>query len=177
MWGQWKGVRMLNCFVLRLSCLCRDHVYGARLRGELPGFKVTKWAHLDQDSHDVLWTTGKLSISAAPYATTWTCRPFLETAACSCCNMTQLVTCITCLKQVHANILHVIHARWGMLAWTAAFVDTSAIVDPVLPRRCQQQLAKWAPGQPAWLPCLWMALLSKVAVRTLERSAINTPWN
>lgn len=91
MWAQWKGVRMLNCFVLQLSCLCRDHVYGARLRGELPGFKVTKWAHLDQDSHNVLWTTGKLSIFASPYATTWTCQPFLETAACSCCNMTQLV--------------------------------------------------------------------------------------
>lgn len=64
-----------------------------------------------------------------------------------------------------------------MLAGTAAFVDTLATVDPVQPRRCQQQLAKWAPGQPARLPCLWMALLSKVAVRTLERSAINTPLN
>lgn len=34
---------------------------------------------------------GKLSIFAISYAATRTCQPFLENAACSCCNTTQLV--------------------------------------------------------------------------------------
>lgn len=91
MWAQWQGVRMLNCFVLCLYCLCRDHVYEARLRGELPGLKVTKWAHLDQDSHYVLWTTGETFHFCHSHAATWSCQPYLETAACGCCNMMQLV--------------------------------------------------------------------------------------
>lgn len=89
MWAQWQGV---SSFVLRLSCLRRDRVYVARLRGELLGFKVTKWAHLDQGSHNVLWTTGG-NFPFLPFLTLQLDQVglFLDTAARSCCNMTQLV--------------------------------------------------------------------------------------
>lgn len=78
------------------------------------------------------------------------------------------------LRREHAQFLHIEHALWGVLFGEAALTDTSARAGLALPRRCQRQLATRAPCQPAWPPCLWMVLLSKVAVRTLERAAINT---
>lgn len=68
-------------------------------------------------------------------------------------------------------LLHVVHHE---LIGKAASVDVPSGVSLALPRRCQQQMAKQAPRQHAWPPCLWMALLWKVAVRTLEKAAINT---
>lgn len=191
MWAQWQGVRMLNCFVLhvpRLYCLCREHVYEARLRGELPGLKVTKCPHLDQDSRNVLPTTQDLFHFCFSHAAAWSYRPYLEITACLLGSVTAVTLCnlfrnsngtdMTCVTypddREHAKSLLIEHAPWGVLIGEAAIADASARVGLALPRRCQQQLAKQAPCQPAWPPCLWMVLLSKVAVRTLERAAINT---
>lgn len=101
---------------------------------------------------------------------------------CHCCNTMQLVseiqqgTDMTCITSPGESMQFLLlkHALWGMLIGKAVLADTSARVGLALPRRCQQQLAKQAPCQLAWPPCLWMVLLSKVAVRTLERAAINT---
>ena len=188
MWAQWQGVRMLNCFVLHvlhLYCLfCSGRVYEAWLGGELPGFKVTKCPRLDRDSHSVLRTTRDLLHFCLSHAASWSYQPYLEITARLLGSVAAVTPRNLFLKSNRGPTSHVWHNRAkcllikpvlrGMLILRAALVDTSARVGLALPRRCQQQLAKQAPCQPGWPPCLWMVLLSKVAKRTLERAAINT---
>ncbi len=190
MWARWQGVRMLNCFVLhvlRLYCLRGDHVYEARLRGELAGLRVTKRPHLDQDSRSVLWTTQDLFHFCLSHAASWSYQPYLEITACLLRSVAAVIVCNLFLKSNGGPAAHVLLSQTRACRISA--YKTCTLRHAYLEGSISRHLSRSLPGAakevsattgnagalPARLPpCLWMVLLSKVAVRTLERAAINT---
>lgn len=153
--------------MFRLYCFCGERVYEAWLGGKHRGYTVKKNF---KNSLAYIKTAAVFYVRAG----SWAIFVFhmLETALLLRSNYSMHQ--VRKKKIQHFRFLPVLQVFICALIGKKALVESSSSASMELPQRCQEQLAKWASCQLPWLPCLWMVLLSKVAVRTLQQAAINT---